>query len=504
MANYIRKNAWNQQGTFNNSDLLWYAKAVGVMKSRQLDDPTSWWFYAAIHGQYLIDNDGSGQPPADFPNWTKIQELPNNSTSPLPVKSIREQYWDQCQHAGWYFIPWHRGYLYKIEEILRDIIQNLGGPNDWALPYWDYFGIGSEYLIPPAFISKTLPDNTLNPLYVNARYGINGNGIISIPLSRISKKCQQDSSFINQYGGGKTGFVHFGNGTGSLEQNPHNLVHGFIGGQISNDSWGLMSDPGLAALDPIFYLHHCNIDRMWASWNKDGKTNPTDSSWINGPTTTGDRKFFMPNSDGTPWLYTPAMVNDTQQLNYEYDNFSQLQMPVLAFKNFKRLQNLTNKNIDINKIETMNNKGNSELVGANSEQISLTSSGVRTSVKIATSNFKMVTSSLIDATEKKLPDEVFLLLEGIKGNEDANIYSVSVNQNYIGDISLFGIRKASIEHGHHAGAGLTIKLEISSIIDELHLNEELQDSLDVLIQPLGMTKGECTIERISIYRQENK
>ena len=97
--------------------------------------------------------------------------------------------------------------IYKIEEILRDIIQNLGGPNDWALPYWDYFGIGSEYLIPPAFISKTLPDNTLNPLYVNARYGINGNGIISIPLSRISKKCQQDSSFINQYGGGKTGFV---------------------------------------------------------------------------------------------------------------------------------------------------------------------------------------------------------------------------------------------------------------------------------------------------------
>jgi tyrosinase len=35
-----------------------------------------------------------------------------------------------------------------------------------------------------------------------------------------------------------------------------------------------MSDPGIAALDPIFYLHHCNIDRMWAVWNGGGKANP--------------------------------------------------------------------------------------------------------------------------------------------------------------------------------------------------------------------------------------
>ena len=47
MANYTRSNAWNKGGTFANDDLLWYAKGVGVMQSRALNDPNSWWFLAA-------------------------------------------------------------------------------------------------------------------------------------------------------------------------------------------------------------------------------------------------------------------------------------------------------------------------------------------------------------------------------------------------------------------------------------------------------------------------
>ena len=53
MANYLRKNAWNNGGDFSNPDLLWYAKGVGKMMSRPLDNLASWWFYAAIHGEYV-------------------------------------------------------------------------------------------------------------------------------------------------------------------------------------------------------------------------------------------------------------------------------------------------------------------------------------------------------------------------------------------------------------------------------------------------------------------
>ena len=32
---------------------------------------------------------------------------------------------DQCQHNTWYFLPWHRMYLYWFERIVRSIIQTL-------------------------------------------------------------------------------------------------------------------------------------------------------------------------------------------------------------------------------------------------------------------------------------------------------------------------------------------------------------------------------------------
>ncbi|GJE90053.1 tyrosinase family protein [Phanerochaete sordida] len=40
----------------------------------------------------------------------------------------------------------------------------------------------------------------------------------------------------------------------------HDGLHGFIGGN------GHMSFPDYAGFDPVFYLHHCNIDRLFALW----------------------------------------------------------------------------------------------------------------------------------------------------------------------------------------------------------------------------------------------
>ncbi|MEV0289942.1 MULTISPECIES: tyrosinase family protein [unclassified Kribbella] len=42
----------------------------------------------------------------------------------------------------------------------------------------------------------------------------------------------------------------------------HNGMHGYIGGDMGN--------PMISPFDPIFYLHHCHIDRLWARWQADG------------------------------------------------------------------------------------------------------------------------------------------------------------------------------------------------------------------------------------------
>ena len=50
-------------------------------------------------------------------------------------------------------------------------------------------------------------------------------------------------------------------GTNFNIENIHNGIHNFVGGSV-----GHMSYPELAAFDPIFYLHHANVDRLFAMW----------------------------------------------------------------------------------------------------------------------------------------------------------------------------------------------------------------------------------------------
>ncbi|MCE7066667.1 tyrosinase family protein [Dyadobacter sp. CY326] len=507
MATFTRKNAWNQNGTFHNPDLLWYAKGVSVMQSRSLNDQTSWWFFAAIHGN----------------RWPNIPGPPLVPTTPQPSQGLIDQYWAQCQHGTWFFPPWHRGYLYAIENILREIIQSLGGPGDWTLPYWNYFGPDNQYKIPPAFTVQNLPDGDLNPLLVAARYGPNNDGNIFVPLSSwgITQECQKDYDFVGgnsngnsgDYGGAETGFEHFASLFGDLEWNPHNFVHAAVGGQTPTGRGGLMSNPETAGLDPIFYLHHCNIDRMWAAWNSSGKANPNDPNWLSGPTASGDRKFYMPKPDRTPWQYAPDVVNDTGQLNYTYDNLSLGIPPELAGRDALRLRNFGLTMDETRLLSTMNLNANTELVGANSSMTTLDATGARTTVKLDSKGWETVTKSLTNTFAARinnspaatnLPDQVYLQLEGVKGNEDSIVCSVSINQQYVGHISLFGLYNASIKDSQHGGAGLTIRLDITKIVDQMHLSGMAElNSLDVLIQPVNIVAegSELTIDRVSVYRK---
>ena len=59
---------------------------------------------------------------------------------------------------------------------------------------------------------------------------------------------------------------------GMLEATPHNTVHNTIAGDMATM---------LSPRDPIFFLHHANIDQIWASWNRQGGVNPTDTAWRN-------------------------------------------------------------------------------------------------------------------------------------------------------------------------------------------------------------------------------
>ena len=94
------------------------------------------------------------------------------------------------------------------------------------------------------------------------------------------------------------------------------MVHVLVGGSDANQNPGLMSDPDLAGLDPIFWLHHANIDRLWEVWRQEqtSQGNPTDANWLQGPPAAGGRAFVMPMPAGQSWTYTPSDMIDLTKL----------------------------------------------------------------------------------------------------------------------------------------------------------------------------------------------
>ena len=193
------------------------ADAVEIMKQLPATDPHSWAYQAGLHG---TSND-------ELKDSRFINTCPHYQNSP-----------NDAAH----FLAWHRLYLHYFEETVRSI----SGRSDFSVPYWDYSD-PDQTKLPTAFLSPSAGGMTA--LYQPGRTeGLNEgndfdeNVIISIREGIKNLEEEKGSPFFT--------FSH------SLESNPHNLLHGALG--------GLMGRVPTAALDPIFWVHHANIDRLWA------------------------------------------------------------------------------------------------------------------------------------------------------------------------------------------------------------------------------------------------
>ncbi|ADV83106.1 tyrosinase family protein [Terriglobus saanensis] len=538
MADFTRSNAWKNGGTFDNKDLYWYAIGVQAMMARSLDNTASWWFFAAIHGEYVTPE--SLKNPRAFP-WSEIPGAPAVPIVPLPAKATYITFWNQCQHGSWYFLPWHRGYLLALEAQIREEIKTLGGPSTWALPYWNYFGPAQEYDIPPAFTAPTLPNGSPNPLLPIARYGPMNSadqaniwvateaGIQNHPpiptdlfygpvtLDSMNQPIFAGDNRVPEFGGPQTGFNHSSGTHGDLEANPHDLVHVYVGGTSPDGSVpGLMSVPALAGLDPIFYLHHANIDRLWASWNVTlGNPNPTDPTWLNGPAAGGNQEFVMPWPGIGKWIYTPRDMGNFNQLDYTYDDLTRPGGAVNVIA--ERLVNLGAAiKVEGSKMSASVPEGkNIELVGASLSPLRVEGEGAHTLVRLQPEVRRQLTASLEKAAVSSPPDRVILNLENVRGTRDTQILNVFINlppnakpaehpELLAGSVGLFGITDASFELGDHGGEGLNFALDISKVVDKLHLGSALDsDSLGVTIVPNKTIADEdqITIGKVSIFRK---
>ncbi len=154
-------------------------------------------------------------------------------------------------HGAPGFLPWHRAYLLDLERELQAIDPSV------SLPYWrfdqpapniftrDFLGVSNSL--------GTVQLSPTNPLQFWRTDGVQGinrrpffNTSAAPPGLRTEAQTLALGTLYRLFRG--------------LEGNPHGSAHVSFGGSISSIS--------TAARDPLFFLLHCNVDRLWAKWQR--------------------------------------------------------------------------------------------------------------------------------------------------------------------------------------------------------------------------------------------
>src|SRR6218665_3357065 len=427
---YIRKNANTPEA---KADLEAMNVAFKKMREMGCEKGLSWYYQGAIHN---IPNTING----------KNSLCPEYQTSKDKLWA-----WSDCTHdktvsAKLHFLLWHRLYMWHVEKIVCE----LSGKKDFALPYWNYGSTTTADNV----MAEPIRDKS-GSLYIASRYGIlnNGQPILQGQVNEIQRALNELKTNPSFTGG--AGFSQ------NLEQAPHGFMHDLIGGeyakpaetyyneiyQLQNYS-GLMANVPSAGFDPVFWLHHSMIDRIWESWDvsiygqrptlQQLETNPWPYEFI---TPTGQRVS-----------YTMKEVYDIVfNMDYKYDNLLYgSKAPVLTAKGPKEsakklvsFQDSKEKIIWEQKIgKPIEGTGFTHKVASNFAQS--TNKAFKTAV-----NSRIVLN--LDVVVYKEPKDYYTVYLRYPGKED----------EYVGTMTFFGV---SHEHGtgeNHELAETGVKLNFS-------------------------------------------
>lgn len=172
-------------------------------------------------------------------------------------------------HGNPRFLPWHRVYLVKLEQLLMSVDPTV------CIPYWKS---SEEQAFPSWLLGFTPTVNLLGGPHTVTR---NIGAFATLPTVAAVDAALANGTF-NPFAGAVEGI--------------HNSGHVWVGGSMQSIT--------TAPSDPVFWMHHAEIDRIWAEWQS---ANPGQHPPLAGAAAVMD-----------PWTETETDTRDITALGYVY------------------------------------------------------------------------------------------------------------------------------------------------------------------------------------------
>lgn len=245
-------------------------------------------------------------------------------------------------HMGPSFLPWHRWLLILLEAQMQRVLSDAS----FGLPYWDWATDGelpvNQQTSQPVWSAACMGGDgrvsdrvvTTGPFRATSAFRIRvetdsagrmwatnrplrrrfGASVgMSLPAKAdVVAAVSQTNYDVDPWDFTSVGFRNHIEGwvPAATAPNVHNLVHMWVGGDM-----GPASSPN----DPVFYLNHCNVDRIWAAWQSQNPGRPYRPAATASPALFRHRRNDALNSILTQMQPRPADVLNVGNI-YSYDS----------------------------------------------------------------------------------------------------------------------------------------------------------------------------------------
>ena len=304
-----------------------------------------------------------------FTHFLSVREKESTFCPNVLIPNSTEHIMIPFAHMSTPFLPWHRYFLLRYENELQRIGKRFGISDNFTLPYWDWtptdtcfifmhelFGT-PEHSDEVVNVSGTVFENGNWPVVCDLQYRVKAEKqTVSVSATECAKvrtlcdvegdlKCnrrlQRGSwresmrtlrlpdyeavamALVPDQFEGTYGFAN--RLEGFLEQcsnetvkcmfvpsggdNIHGTVHEYVGGHMS------VGAP--SANDPVFFLHHGNVDRIFERWLQKYNGDPPPYQPISGgPPGHNLNDYFVPHF---PLKKIVDMYKESKELGYAYD-----------------------------------------------------------------------------------------------------------------------------------------------------------------------------------------